>query len=112
MRTATLGITLALLLGTSTLADAQSWKPPADGQRCPSKWGAGDERGSANHMKPETVLRATRLIKSGEVIELGHVLAADMPISGTRQFNVHTKRAFMNPQSNRRGSNEELVTSE
>ena len=101
-----------MLTGSIDTAQAQSWRPPADGQRCPSKWGAGDERGSANHMKPETVLRATRLIKSGEVIELGHVLSADMPISGTRQFNVHTKRTFMNPQSNRRGSNEELVTSE
>ncbi|PYM14371.1 MAG: hypothetical protein DMD81_18155, partial [Candidatus Rokuibacteriota bacterium] len=107
-------VTLAVIMLTGSIdtAQAQSWKPPADGQRCPSKWGAGDERGSANHMKPETVLRATRLIKSGEVIELGHVLSADMPISGTRQFNVHTKRTFMNPQSNRRGSNEELVTSE
>ena len=35
-----------------------------------------------------------------------------MPISGTRQFNVHTKRTFMNQPSNRRGSNEELLTSE
>ena len=32
-----------------------------------------------------------------------------MPIFGTRRFDVHTKRTFMNPQSNRRGSNEELV---
>ena len=29
--------------------DAQSWRPPADAQRCPSKWGAGDQRGSGNH---------------------------------------------------------------
>ena len=113
MRSSTIGITLALTLGlTSTLAYAQSWRPPADNQRCPSKWGAGDERGAANHMKPATVMRAAQLIKTGEVIELGHVLSADMPISSTRQFNVHTKRTFMNPQSNRRGSNEELLTSE
>ena len=113
MRSSTIGIALALTLGlTSTLAYAQSWRPPADNQRCPSKWGAGDERGAANHMKPATVMRAAQLIKTGEVIELGHVLSADMPISSTRQFNVHTKRTFMNPQSNRRGSNEELLTSE
>ncbi len=112
MRTATLGITLALLLGTSTLADAQSWRPPADGQRCPSKWGAGDERGSANHMGRESVLRATKLIKTGEHIELAHVLAADMPFFGTRRFDVHTKRTFLNPPANRRGSNEEVVIGE
>ena len=35
-----------------------------------------------------------------------------MPISSTRRYDVHTKRTFMNPQSNRRGSNEEIVLSE
>ncbi|OLE38654.1 MAG: hypothetical protein AUG00_04660 [Candidatus Rokubacteria bacterium 13_1_20CM_2_70_7] len=107
------GIAMVMALGSASVtAHAQSWRPPADNQRCPSKWGAGDERGSGNHMKPETVLRAARLIHTGEVIELGHVLSAQMPISSTRRFDVHTKRTFMNPQSNRRGSNEELVTSE
>ena len=48
-------------------ASAQSWQAPADSQRCPSKWGAADERGAGNHMKPETVLRATRLIRTGEM---------------------------------------------
>src|SRR5207237_7305917 len=113
MRAMTLGIATTLMLGlATTLAHAQSWRPPADAQRCPSKWGAGDERGAANHMKPATVTRAAQLIKTGEVIELGHVLSADMPLSSTRQFNVHTKRTFMNPQSNRRGSKGELLTSE
>jgi kynurenine formamidase len=105
----------ALLVGVlcaPLAAPAQSWRPPADGQRCPSKWGAGDQRGSGNHAKPENVLRAARLIRTGEVIELSHVLAPDMPLSGTRQYNIHTKRTFMNPQANRRGSNEELITSE
>jgi len=108
-----IGIFLAAtLILMGQMVDAQSWRPPTDAQRCPSKWGAGDQRGSANHMKPETVLRATRLIKTGEVIELGHVLSSEMPISSTRRFDVHVKRTFMNPQSNRRGSNEEVVLSE
>ncbi len=97
---------------TSITTQAQSWKPPEDGERCPSKWGPNDQRGSANHMKPETVLRATKLIRAGEVIEIGHVLNSSMPFFGTRRFDLHTKRTFMNPQSNRRGSNEELVVSE
>src|SRR5687767_7703631 len=105
---------LAAMLAAAAVAlplavSAQSWKPV---QNCPSKWGAGDERGSANHMKPEAVLRAARLIKSGEVIEIGHVLNEKMPFFGTRRFDVHTKRTFMNQPSNRRGSNEELVVSE
>jgi kynurenine formamidase len=91
---------------------AQSWQPPADSQRCPSKWGEGDQRGSANHMKPETVLRAARLMRTGELFELGRVLSGSMPFFGTRRFDLHTKRTVMNPQPNRRGSNEEIVTSE
>jgi kynurenine formamidase len=63
-------------------------------------------------MSPETVLRAARLIRTGEVIELGHVLSAAMPLSAGRRFEVDTKRTNMNPQSNRRGSNEELVIAE
>jgi kynurenine formamidase len=105
------GLALALALSSAAVA-AQSWRPPSTTERCPSKWGAGDERGSANHMKAEAVLRAARLIRSGEVIELGHVLSASMPFFGSRRFDVHTKRTFMNPQSNRRGSNEEIVISE
>src|SRR2546422_1520463 len=113
MRLTTLGLAVTFVLGFGVLTvHAQSWKPPTDSQRCPSKWGAGDQRGSGNHMKPETVLRATRLIQKGEVIELGHVLGADMPISSTRRFDMHVKRTVMNPQSNRRGSNEEVVLSE
>ena len=96
----------------STVASAQSWKPPADSERCPSKWGATDQRGSANNMKPETVLRAARLIRTGEVIQLGHLLSATLPLSAGRRFEVDTKRTTMNPQSNRRGSNEELVVAE
>jgi kynurenine formamidase len=103
----------AILLLVPLVAAAQGWRPPAENQRCPSKWGAGDERGSGNHMKdPETVLRAARLIRTGEVIEMAHVLGPGMPFFGTRVFNMHTKRTFMNTGANNRGSNEEVVTSE
>ncbi len=108
---AMLFVTAAAAL-TITSAAAQSWRPPADSARCPSKWGAGDERGSANHMKPASVMKAAQLIRTGEVIEMGHVLRQGMPLQSTRQFNLHTKRTFINPQSNNRGSNEELVTTE
>ena len=113
MRSIKVAIASTLLLGLAvTTAHGQTWKPPADSQRCPSKWGAGDERGSANHMKPANVLRAAQLIKAGEHIELGHELSSSMPFFGTRRFDVHTKRTFMNQPSNRRGSNEEVVISE
>lgn len=110
MRPGIIACALALILSNELAA--QSWQPPAESQRCPSRWGANDERGSANHMGPETVLRAARLIKSGEVIELGHVLSSSMPLSAGRRFEIDTKRTNMNPQANRRGSNEELVIAE
>ena len=91
---------------------AQTWTPPAANERCPSKWGAADERGAANLITPDVVLRAARLIKTGEVIELGQVLSADMPFFGTRRFDIHTKRTGSPIGSNKRASNEELVITE
>ena len=91
---------------------AQSWQPPSPEQRCPSKWGAADERGAANYMTPATVANAARLIRTGEVIELGWTLSSDMPLFGTRRFDLHTKRTGGPMGSNKRISNEELVVSE
>ena len=107
-----LACTLLILLVCGNAAWAQSWQPPADSQRCPSKWGKGDQRGSGNHMKPETVLKAARLIKAGEVFELGRVLAEGMPLPAGRRFEIMTKRTRNDPGTNRRGSNEELIVSE
>lgn len=110
---AMVSVILGTVIGFGSIdAYAQSWQPPADSQRCPSKWGAGDTRGAGNHMKPETVLRASRLIRTGEVFELGRVLSESMPLGAGRRFEVITKRTRNDPGTNRRGSNEELVVSE
>jgi kynurenine formamidase len=106
---------LVAALGAGSIASAQqapTWSPPPEKDRCPSKWGAGDERGSGNHLKPAAVLKAVGLIKTGEIVEIAHPLNDKMPFFGTRRFDVHVKRTFMNQPSNRRGSNEELVVSE
>ena len=105
-------VLIVLSLGVVSHANAQSWQPPPDAQRCPSKWGAADQRGSGNHMKPDSVLRAVKLIRTGEVLELGRVLKTDMPFSVGRRFEMHTKRTNMNTGSNRRGSNEEIMFTE
>ncbi len=114
MQRVAFGVVLTAMLAAAgtAMAQAPSWTPPPESARCPSKWGANDERGSANHMKPQSVLNAAKLIKTGEVIELGHVLGAGMPLVGTRRFDVHIKRTFLNQFSNMRGSNEEIVISE
>jgi kynurenine formamidase len=104
-------LTLVALTSIVSTANAQSWQPPSEQDRCPSQWGAGDERGSANHMGPASVMRATQLIRQGEVIELGHVLHPSIPL-GNRHYDLYPKPTLMNPQSNSRGSNEELVVTE
>ncbi len=109
------GITCLLLVNLATAAPAahaQSWSPPPPEERCPSRWGAGDELGAVNHMGPETVLRAASLIREGRVIELGQVLSSDMPLGGTRHFDLYMKPTRMSPESNARGSNEEIVVAE
>jgi kynurenine formamidase len=101
----------ALSLGNAS-ASAQAWRPPADAERCPSRWGADDERGTANLMTSEIVLRAARLIKTGEVIELAYPLFDRMPFYGDRVYSQQLKRTNWPPGSNIRGSNEEIVTTE
>ena len=99
-------------LATPALAFAQ-WNVPAESQRCPSKWGAGDERGSGNHMKnPEVVLRGARLIKTGEVIELSHPLNAQMPLAAGRVYDMQVKRTAVSDLANKRNGNEELIIAE
>ena len=92
---------------------AQSWQMPPDSARCPSKWGAGDERGSGNWMKPETVLRAAKLIRTGEVFELAQVLSPDPKETvffPGRDFHIFTKYSI--PVANTRTGNEELIITE
>ncbi len=105
----------ATVIGSMTIgsaAFAQTWTPPAAAARCPSKWGAADERGAANHVTAASVLRASKLIRTGEIVELGRVLSSSMPLFGTRTFDLHTKRTNGPLGTNKRYSNEELVVTE
>jgi kynurenine formamidase len=90
---------------------AQSWEMPADAQRCPSKWGAKDEVGSGNLMKPEMALKAAKLIHTGEVFTLGFHLSAALPLIGSRRFDMHMKRSTATDPGTR-GENEEIVITE
>jgi kynurenine formamidase len=93
-------------------AAQQTWSPPPAAQRCPSRWGANDRRGAMNLMTPERAKAAAGLVRTGEIVELGHVLATGIPLQATRQFHVHLKQMFMNQPPNQRGSNEEIVITE
>jgi kynurenine formamidase len=105
-------LTAGVALTLAASAAAQTWSPPPDSERCPSKWGAADQRGSGNHMGPASVLKATRLIRAGQVFELGRVLEADIPLVAGRRFELFTKRTRYDAGTNRRSSNEELVVAE
>jgi hypothetical protein len=90
-------------------ASAEQWSPPSPEKRCPSQWGANDERGAANHMRPQMVLKGIRLIKEGKIYELGRVLEFGMPNFGMRRYAIHTARSFNLPSANKLLGNEELV---
>ena len=105
-------LVIALLLGFGSLTlHAQSWQMPSDAERCPSRWGAKDELGSGNLMKPEMALRAAKLIHTGEVFELGFELSAELPLIGSRRFDLHMKRGTATAPGTR-GENEEVVITE
>jgi hypothetical protein len=57
MKAFTLGAAITLAFSATAYAQAPSWTVPAESQRCPSKWGAADERGSGNHQKPAAVMK-------------------------------------------------------
>ncbi len=101
------------LTGYYLEANAQDWKIASEADRCPAKWGEGDQRGSANMMTPVSVLAALQLAKTGEVFELGEVLSTDPNesyINRGRVFNIYTKPTI--PAAGRRVSSEELVVTE
>jgi kynurenine formamidase len=51
-----------------------------------SRWGPDDQRGAGNLMTPAKTLEAARLIKTGEIVSLGHPYEATMPLAPGRAF--------------------------
>src|SRR2546423_3890858 len=93
-------------------ARAQGWDPPPPEQRCPSQWGANDERGAANLQTPQAVLKATRMIREGKVYELGKVLDPSIPRSGARSYSLNLARTSGPNGRNQQRGNEETVFTE
>ncbi len=54
----------------------------------PSRWGADDEIGAANHVSPEQVLMAVKLVKQGQSHPLGIVVDPKMPAYPPRSFSL------------------------
>ena len=63
--------------------------PVAISQEClPSKWGADDEIGAANHVSPARTLAAAALIKKGESHPLGIVVDSEVPAFPPRSMSL------------------------
>jgi kynurenine formamidase len=68
------------LLGSVGAANAQDWTK--------SKWGPDDEIGAANYMKPELVLKAAQLVKTGKTYALGIPVDTKTPAYPPRTFKI------------------------
>jgi hypothetical protein len=60
---------------------------PVGARWWPSRYGAADQRGAANLMTPERALAASRLIRSGQVYQLGRPYESAMPNFPHRSFH-------------------------
>lgn len=76
------------LISQLVLAYPISAQTPIGATWWPSKWGAEDERGAANHITPERVMEAARLIKEGVIYQLGRTYEAGMPLFGARHYSL------------------------
>lgn len=68
----------------------------------PSRWGADDEAGALNEIDASKVLEAVRLVSTGRVYDLAHVLHADIPAFPGRTFRQYLTTNYH--QVNRRVS--------
>jgi len=60
----------------------------AQAECTPSKWGADDEIGSANHVTPERTLAAMALVKEGKSAPLGIVIDSKTPAFAPRGLSL------------------------
>jgi kynurenine formamidase len=61
-------------------ASAQDWYP--------SKWGADDEIGAANLITPDSVMAASKLVKTGKTYNLGIIVDSKTPAFPPRSMSV------------------------
>ena len=78
----------------------------------PSVWGKADQRGAANRLTPQKVLEAVRLIRTGQVYQLGRLYEAGMPVYGTRHFSLRIPRTSGPLGENQLTWHEEIVSGE
>lgn len=83
MKKAVAGTAMAVSFAMIWGAGAQAQDKP---DWCKSKWGADDEIGAANLIKPDTVMAAAKLIKTGKTYSLGGETNAKTPAFAPRTW--------------------------
>lgn len=82
-------MTLTLRIASFCLAGMLVAAPAAAQENwTTSKWGPEDEIGAANHITPESVLEAAKLIKTGKTYHLGIVVDAKTPAFPPRTLSL------------------------
>ncbi|MBU2941529.1 cyclase family protein [Shimia thalassica] len=81
------GKTLKHLVLTAALTCTLSGAGLAEGWHA-SPWGPDDEIGAANHITPESVLEAAKLIKTGKTYNLGIVVDSKTPAFSPRSMSI------------------------
>lgn len=103
MRLATILATCLLSAGCAQSVIAQQVQP--DVAVPVSKWGAGDELGSANYLDPDKVLAARDLITTGKTYRLGMVVGPDTPVYPPRFVRVLIQQTHVHGHSRGWGTN-------
>jgi kynurenine formamidase len=76
-----------VLIGAATIACSLS--ATAQQTWFPSKFGAGDELGSANYLTPALALEATKLVKTGKTYSLGITVSTSTPAFAPRSCSMY-----------------------
>ena len=53
-----------------------------------AEWGAEDQAGASNHITPEKILEALKLVSAGQTYELGQVYEQGMPLYPGRSYSM------------------------
>ena len=72
---------MTALAEETTVGRTQDWFP--------SRWGPDDQAGALNEITPATILEAVRLVRTGTIYDLAHVLHADVPAFPGRTFRQY-----------------------
>jgi kynurenine formamidase len=75
-------VALALGLAAAAASAGEGWFP--------SRYGEDDTLGAANNLSPEGVLRAAKLVKTGQVYSLGVTTGHDTPAYPPRSYQIVT----------------------